>query len=280
MSLRRRFKYYQDRIKKEIQNQRGILRFKRERKKPVLSGNQDVIVSLTSFPQRIRHAWVAIETMFWQSHRPGKIVLVLSRCEFKERSMPSTLKEQQNRGLEILWVEKNLKSYKKLLPTRELYPDATIITIDDDVFYEPTVLEDLIVAAERERDAVIGHRGWEILHSAHGCASYNKWYPIRRRKEGRQVLLTGAGGILYPPGCLDKNLLLDYELAAKLCPTADDIYFWAVAQVSGSRVVCLGQHDVRPLGLHFFSPSLAKLNVSHGKNDQQMQNVIDYFGLL
>ncbi|MCG5533872.1 hypothetical protein LRF89_10535 [Halorhodospira sp. 9621] len=264
---------------KEIKNHKDILVFKKTKQKPTLSGHSNVIVSLTSFPQRIRHAWIPIESIFWQSRRPDKIVLVLSRDEFRGHTIPSPLKEQEKRGLEILWVNKNLLSYKKLLPTRELYPDATIITIDDDIFYERSMLSDLLAATEHEGDAVIGHRGWEITFAEDGFASYHQWRPIRRRTEGGCVLLTGAGGILYPPGCLDNSILLDYKLAARLCPTADDIFFWAVERTSGSRVICLGRHDVRPLGLQSFSPSLAKLNVSLKKNDQQMRDAADYFGI-
>src|SRR5690606_17959342 len=46
----------------------------------------NLIVSLTSFPPRIEDAWITIESIFQQTYRPWKIVLVLAESEFPNRA--------------------------------------------------------------------------------------------------------------------------------------------------------------------------------------------------
>ncbi len=50
--------------------------------------------------------------------------------------MPWTLKILQRKGLEILWIKENLKSYKKLIPVRFKFPISKIVTFEDDIIYE------------------------------------------------------------------------------------------------------------------------------------------------
>ena len=124
------------------------------------------IVSLTSFPARINSVWIPIECMLQQTLQPSRIILVLSCEEFGDRPLPKSLLKQQERGLEILWIERNIRSYGKFLPVKRLYPDRDIVTIDDDLFYERDMLAKLLDAAQRYPNAVIGHRGWEIRFEA------------------------------------------------------------------------------------------------------------------
>ncbi len=51
------------------------------------------------------------------------------------------------KGLTIDWCE-DIKSYKKLIPTLKKYPDAIIVTADDDLIYDNKWLEQLYNAAQ------------------------------------------------------------------------------------------------------------------------------------
>jgi hypothetical protein len=104
---------------------------------PVRPQKPKMVISLTSFPDRIRHVWLVVETLLRQDRKADSIVLVLAECQFPGRKLPRRLQMQQHRGLEIMWVAEDLRSYKKLIPVREAYPDATIVTVDDDVLYKP-----------------------------------------------------------------------------------------------------------------------------------------------
>ena len=51
------------------------------------------------------------------------------------------------RGLEIRECD-NLRSFKKLVPALQTFPNAFIVTADDDLYFAPNWLETLATAAE------------------------------------------------------------------------------------------------------------------------------------
>ena len=239
----------------------------------------NLIVSLTSFPARIDHAWIAIESIFQQDMRPSKVVLVLSDEEFPKRDLPESIQQQVRRGLEILWTPRNTRSFKKLLPTRERYPDATIVTVDDDILYESWRLRQLVEAAKAEPHAIIGHRGWVATRTPNGLAPYVSWPIAGPETPAGLTFLTGVGGILYPPHVLPLKELLNIDLAMELCPLADDIWFWAIARNAGVECYCLGNHGTQSVQRLKESPALCHSNWGEGQNDIQLKAVIAHFGL-
>lgn len=241
--------------------------------------SRGVVVSLTTHPARIDHVWIPIETMLRQEQTPDRVVLVLSDAEFATRDVPRKLIEQQRRGLEILWTPQDGRSRLKLVPTRFAYPDATIVTVDDDCYFEPWVVSRLVADAREHSDTVIGHRGREIQRARTGLAAYNDWVKASPATPSERVFLTGVGGVLYPPGALPPELLADDALAAELCPTNDDIWFWALARVGRTPARCLGLSSYRPLGRQRHAPRLETVNLAGGANDIQFAAVIKHFGL-
>lgn len=255
-----------------------LLRIK-GRKPFINNNNSNIIVSLTSFPARINQAWISIETIFQQNYKPNKVVLVLSEIEFPNKKLPKKIQQQIHRGLEIIWTNDNIRSYKKLIPTIKRYPHATIITIDDDIFYEPWRLEDLVDFSKQYPGCIIGHRGWEIsTTSEEGLRPYEDWKRADLYTNNDNVFLTSGAGTLIPPNVLDREILLDKKLAIKLCPNADDIWLWAVSRLSNVPTYCLGNHDLRNISTLSTTPNLKADNLYNGLNDIQIQNVIDYFG--
>lgn len=239
----------------------------------------NLIVSLTSFPARIDHAWIAIESIFQQDLRPSKVVLVLSDEEFPTRELPKRIQLQVQRGLEILWTPRNTRSFQKLLPTRQRYPDATIVTVDDDILYEPWRLRRLVETAETRPGSIIGHRGWVVTKTPSGLAPYVSWSIAGPETPAELTFLTGCGGMLFPPHVLPLDMLLNIDLALELCPLADDIWFWAVARKAGVECYCLGNHGLYSVQRVKHTPALCHSNWGEGQNDVQLAAVIAHFGL-
>ena len=77
-----------------------------------------IIVSLTTFPKRIKTVHITIEQLLTQSVKPDKLILWLAEEQFpnKENDLPEDLLRLREFGLTIGWC-KDLRSYKKLLPT-------------------------------------------------------------------------------------------------------------------------------------------------------------------
>ena len=73
----------------------------------------------------------------------------------------------------------------------------------------------------------------------------------------------------------------------KLCPTADDIWFWAMEER-----LCIKRAYIQPWGYGYNTPvnrieeydrnqqgTLMYQNVVYGKNDMQLRNVLEYYHL-
>jgi hypothetical protein len=78
--------------------------------------------------------------------------LVLADEKFPSRTLPRKLVQQQRRGLEILWVTRDSGSFDKLIPTRLAYPDAIIVTVDDDAMYARWLVSRLTAYFRRHPD--------------------------------------------------------------------------------------------------------------------------------
>lgn len=139
---------------------------------------EKVIVSLTSYDLRINEAKYAIYSLLNQSFPPDKLILWLDEDSFprREKDLPRDLLELRDFGLTIDWCE-NLRSYKKLIPALEKYPDDIIVTADDDIFYRPDWLKILYDAHLKEPDCVVAHRAHRIRLDAQGnIYPYNLWH--------------------------------------------------------------------------------------------------------
>ena len=176
-------------------------------------------------------------SIFNQSFKPDKIVLWLAEDEFpnKELDIPKEVLNFKKVGLKIKWCE-NIKSYKKLILSLKEYPNDIIVTADDDLFYPTDWLERLYDNYLQYIDCIIGQRARKIRFKINGdFASYRWWWVIRNGKSPSFLnFLTGGAGTLYPPNSLDKQVL-DDELFESLCPTGDDIWFWAMSILNKTK---------------------------------------------
>ena len=135
----------------------------------------------------------------------------------------------QDNRFEIHWIKKTLFSFQKLIPTLKEYPEAIIVTADDDILYSRNWLELLVSAYQESPNCIHCHRAHRIKFKHGKVMSYNDWAKERRNESvAYNNFLTGVGGVLYPPHCLDKDITND-KVFLKLCPKADDIWIWAMA---------------------------------------------------
>lgn len=235
--------------------------------------SSDVIVSFTSFSPRVPAVWAVIDSLFRQSMRPRAICLVLSETEFPEKRIPRSLVRRVERGLTLLWTTEDQKNFDKLLPAFQKFVDCRIITVDDDRLYERDTIELLISASNSRRDAVIGHRG-QAGHLVGGT-----FFPFQRadaNTPSHELVLTGTGGILYPPGSLHADVVR-FDLATELGVTSDDVWFWAMSIRAESTRICLGTPKSERWTAQQQTPSM--LDINRHTLEQQFATVMDYFGL-
>ena len=86
--------------------------------------------------------------------------------------------------------------------------DHYTITVDDDVIYDEELVEELYCSYQKFPYAVSARRVHKILFDEAGePLPYDRWikeYPADILVPRFDLIATGAGGILYPPGCLSE----------------------------------------------------------------------------
>jgi hypothetical protein len=248
------------------------------------------IISLTSYPARTNELHYTLHSLLSQTFKPDKIVLWLNEKQFPdhEKGLPDSILSMVNRGLTICFYEHDFRSFLKLVPSLQHYPDDVIITVDDDICYGPTWLEQLVKAYDKDPVAVHACMAREIELRPDGKPrSYRKWhhYCFYRRPRGNAVLVfpLGCGGVLYPPHCLHGDIL-DPGLFMALAPSADDIWFWAMRVLKGTPAKLVGHrfreltyvNAERELGLTGQS-KLTSFNIQEGGNDRQFEAVLGHY---
>lgn len=242
----------------------------------LVSGAPSITVSLTSFPARIQTVASTIETLLAQTWKANRIVLWLADSQFpkKEEELPEALLALRKRGLEIRWCE-DLKSYKKLIPALKAFPDDVIVTVDDDLLLESAWLEGLVDSYLKNPLCIHTHRAHGVAFlNLQTLAPYNEWpKEIKPKVASFCNFFTGVGGCLYPPGVFYKDIS-SVEKFQSLCPHGDDIWFWAMAVLAGTKI-CVTPYTFRlkhPEGTQ--EVGLWKTVNIHGENDNAIQRVL------
>lgn len=200
--------------------------------------NPQLIVSLTSYPKRIPTLHKVINTLLRQTLKPDRVILWLAEEQFpnKEKDLTEELLRLKNFGLEICWCE-NIMSFKKLIPTLREYPQDIIVTADDDLYYEQDWLETLYNAYLQDPSNIYVQRICRMYFKSNGEVAK------RSAKERLFDLFNkpsylnspfGGSGCLYPPNSLSKEVF-NIEKAKELTTSHDDLWFWAMAVLNGTK---------------------------------------------
>lgn len=191
-----------------------------------------VIVSLTSYPARMNSIHTCLHSLLTQSFKPDMVILWLAKENFPggEQDLPDKVLQLKNNGLTIKWCA-DLKSYKKLIPALQEYPDDIIVTADDDIIYSQEWLQKLYESYQKYPNDINVHRVTRFEY-------HNGWVTAGHTPYSQSSFLnklTGCGGVLYPPHSLYKDICSE-RLFMKLAPTNDDQWFWFQAILNDRKV--------------------------------------------
>ena len=188
-----------------------------------------VIISLTSYPARIDTVHLTIRSILRQTVQADKILLWLSIEEFpnKYADLPKSLlliKEEPQ--FMICWVDENLKSHKKYYYALQNYRDDIVITVDDDMYYEPAMIETLLKSYKTHPTSISARNTHRIYASKDVIAPYCTWSSKLDEcedTESMNLCAIGVGGILYPPGCSHTDWFRKEQIYT-LAENQDDIW--------------------------------------------------------
>ncbi len=256
---------------------------------PTLSPD-DVVISLTSYGKRVSQTLpLTLYTLVNQSVKPGKIVVYLDHENWNEKNIPDILRHFQKVGVEIRFCE-DIRSYKKIIPALRDFPDNPIITVDDDIYYNAHMVEWLVDAYERlPQKSVVGLWACVVRAQNGQYLPYNTWEDCNhnRTSKSEYALYTGYG-TYYPPRIFDKEVM-NSDVFMHLCPTADDIWMWAMEKRLNIPVYItpnarLGLHrEINKQYVYFPEENPGSLyyvnELMDNKNDEQLFNLIKYYNL-
>ncbi|MCT8985754.1 hypothetical protein [Shewanella phaeophyticola] len=202
-----------------------------------------IIISLTSYAERINVVHLVVESLKKQTYQVDKIVLWLDETELSRRQLPQALAALEDELFEVRFCP-NYKSYKKLVPSLMAFPDAHIITFDDDIIIPANVVEAFVNAHIAHPKAIVASRGRVIKRGEKGLfASYSEWPLVKNDatlSAPFAIMPIGYGGVFYPVGSLHADVI-QFDVFSDIAQNADDIWFKAMAMLNGTETVLLAR---------------------------------------
>lgn len=237
----------------------------------------ELIVSLTSYPPRFDSLHLTLLSLLTQNTKADRTILWVAEEDYSK--LPQEVLDLVSSGLEIRTC-KDTASYKKIIPCLAIFPDAFIVTADDDVYYPPKWLTSLCDRYDTDNKRIICHRAHRITFDQHGQPKpYHLWqHKVKGPQQGAILFATGAGGVLYPPKCFAEDVLRE-DIFMKVCPRADDVWLYWMATLNGCTyfVTDFGAEVTNWDGSQ--EVSLLHENITSGGNDRQIANMIAQYGL-
>lgn len=243
-----------------------------------VDSEHEIIVSLTTFPERIDKVWITIASIMNQTYKPKKIILWLAKEQFpkEDAQLPIKLLRLKKRGLEIRYCE-DLKPHKKYYFALQQYPQECIVTIDDDVLYPENHLQMLWDTHLKYPQEVCCQYAHKITYTSNGeIELYENWISCygESTQPDLQLLPVGCGGVLYPPNALDERIF-DKDKIRVLCPNMDDLWLKSMEVLKGTKAVLCARGSLIYFDILGTRRSgLQHSNAGEKKNDTAMHNII------
>ena len=189
--------------------------------------NYDLVVSLTTYKYRILNSDICnvVDSILKQEF-DKKIHIVINVFEDDYQYFSNMqLKFFTDNNIEVLKCKQNLKSHLKYFYAFQKFKESPVVTIDDDCYYDSSLLNDLWNSYQTYPNCISARRCHLMKSNKDNFfLSYKEW-PKKVTNivlPTHELFATGVGGVLYPPNILkiDSSCLDDIYK----CINADDIY--------------------------------------------------------
>ena len=239
----------------------------------------NIIVSLTSYPQRYSTLHICLESLFNQSMKPDLIVLYIYE---KDMSLPNSVLEYEKKGLLIKVVNDDLKSHKKYFYAMQEFSNDILITVDDDIIYPVYLVEKLVTSYMQYPKAIFAGRAHGIrLNDDGSLLRYIDWEREIKyyNKPSHRLMATGVGGILYPPHCLTSEVF-NKSAIKKYCLNQDDVWLKCMELLSEVPIILIEQASQHPPGIpNVYTEGLYLENKLNGGTDKALSLVLKTYSI-
>lgn len=235
---------------------------------------EKVIVSLTSFPARIRYVHLAIKSLMLQTYKPDRIILWLAEEQFPDKVLPKELTDLCRYGLEIIWMHDIYGHKKYFYPVLNQQQNELVITFDDDIIYSPKVIQRLIKKHNKFKNCLICDRGQVININ-------NLWNPGRWKtlsSEGVKVPTyrmnpSPGAGCLIPYGAFLSDACNEQKIR-ELAYKNDDLWYMFMCVENSTKMIKTRKlHRTFSLVEGSQEVQMATENVVQNKNVEAMEKL-------
>jgi hypothetical protein len=191
-------------------------------------------ISLTSIGSRLETLPKVLRSLLNQTVKPARIMVYLSKEPFPQ-GIDKGCKMPLPRSLQILfatepllhirWVS-NHGSYRKLVPFVQEFPNELVLTVDDDILYDPKLVESALGLWTKYKACI-----------SFNCTVFKKntpylmWPGAQPNSESVDYFAKGNAGVLYHTSWFQDPRFADAANFLTLAPLADDVWFnfWRMA---------------------------------------------------
>lgn len=233
-----------------------------------ITGAVPVVLSITSHKHRLKGVFLTLASIASGTTRPQRVILWVDHQRDID-TLPRTLVILQRRGLEVR-VGGPYRVHNKWYPAIEqgMLDGRPLVVADDDVFYPRRWLEQLWLAHQQDPTAIWGHRMHQMKISGGVIAPYGEWSPRHGTRPGPDVLLTGVGGVIFPPAFL-RILSEEGTRFLELSPNQDDVWLTSRAIKHGFPRAQVGEKSLSPVTIPG-TQGIALTRTNVVRNDSQI----------
>lgn len=256
-------------------------------KNGIYEGNdrdEKLIISLTTYPGRIKQVFYAIKSLMIQSYQADKIILWLAETQFPNRKLPKNIHFLEAKGLTIRWCD-DLRSHKKYFYVlQEQKPNDIVATFDDDIIYEYDALEKLIISHKKFPNSIICNRGYEIIFDKNNKILPCYYWKLNTNygidKPVIRILASTGYGCLYPYNIMPK-ITFDWNIIKENALTADDIWVRFCAILNHVPIIKTKKTIAILVQVYGSQKeTLTRINDIQGENDKVIDNLLNIFNKL
>ena len=245
-----------------------------------------IIVSMTSYGRRISSSVVyySLVSALRQTVQPDKVILWIDRNKWSEDNLPEKLKKLIAKGVEYKFC-KDIRSYTKLVPALREYPNDIIITLDDDIIYPSNTIQQLYAEYIQHPNEICCLNPLEVRVADCIPGKYETWTEFDSNKQDNVLVFPcGVEGVLYPPHTLSQEVTNE-DLFKKLCPLADDIWFWFCGCLNNTTRRGIrktrASYSFDAIYQYFHAGSaLTHTNRFEHANDKQFKDLFEYYNVI
>lgn len=251
----------------------------------------NIIVSLTTIPDRIGHMELTIKSLLFQNKLPQKIILNLPYKSFRDGNeyiIPEWL--EQLDSVEIVRMQHDFGPATKFIPTLESSEkDQSILVVDDDHVYTKNYIEEYEIGRKKYPDYILCSSGWRVPEDLtdRQATLYTNVMQVppvpvkatRTKKLHQTDIIQGYSGYLIKPRFFDLAELKDYTDVPEQLKLVDDVWISAHAKVP-KFVFPLSRYCYSPLSTrgYFNTNSLSLFNNRKTRDEDRHNSIgIRYF---